>query len=88
MHCLLNRCVQKGECDGDLISNIVEEDGQCSSESETCCKEEDIKQVRFFYKVDSLTWLRFRVVNQAKAKIIVKYCYSKETVEQWSMYIL
>ena len=55
MHCLLNRCVQKGECNRDLISNSVEEDGKCSSESETCCKEEDIKQVRFFYKVDSLT---------------------------------
>ena len=51
----LNRCVQKGECNnGDLISNIVEEDGKCSSESETCCKEEDINQVRFFYKVDLL----------------------------------
>ena len=49
------RCVQKGECNGDLISNIVEEDGKCSSESKTCCKEEDIKQVWFFCKVDSLT---------------------------------
>ena len=44
----LYRCVQKGKCNGDLISNIVKEDGKCASESETCCKEKDIKQVWFF----------------------------------------